>query len=146
MSTTTTNLNMVLNEGQDKFSIPTLNENLTKIDTAIGEQNKNLNVKLFATNITNFDIIYNDYLVQLNINGAITTDLIAYTIPNEYRPHKTLDVYGYIYEGTSEAYDALVRVNTDGKINIFYRQTHNSPWSSFSHQSWNVNVNIVYLK
>lgn len=41
MSTTTTNLNMVLNEGQDKFSIPTLNENLTKIDTAIGEQNKN---------------------------------------------------------------------------------------------------------
>ena len=42
MSTTTTNLNMVLNEGQDKFSIPTLNENLTKIDTAIGEQNKNI--------------------------------------------------------------------------------------------------------
>lgn len=42
MSTTTTNLEMILNEGQDKFSIPTLNENLTKIDTAIGEQNKNL--------------------------------------------------------------------------------------------------------
>ena len=50
MSTTTTNLNMVLNEGQDKFSIPTLNENLTKIDTAIGEQNKKIGLDLLWEN------------------------------------------------------------------------------------------------
>ena len=78
MSTTTTNLNMVLNEGQDKFSIPTLNENLTKIDTAIGEQNKNLSTFSEQFTVSNlkrvhFDIdTANSYLA---INFMVTDTL-----------------------------------------------------------------------
>lgn len=41
MSTQTTNLDMTLNSGSDKFDIPTINENFTKIDDAVGELNKN---------------------------------------------------------------------------------------------------------
>lgn len=65
MSTTTTNLNMVLNEGQDKFSIPTLNENLTKIDTAIGEQNKNIELV---------------HTFESGASGSVTVDLSKYKL------------------------------------------------------------------
>lgn len=36
MSTKTTNLGMILNDGQDKFSVSDINNNFEKIDTAIG--------------------------------------------------------------------------------------------------------------
>ena len=78
MSTTTTNLNMVLNEGQDKFSIPTLNENLTKIDTAIGEQNKNINnnviIPVDSTNIDNYVSGNVSYIVK---SGMCTVSFMA---------------------------------------------------------------------
>lgn len=70
MSTTTTNLNMVLNEGQDKFSIPTLNENLTKIDTAIGEQNKKIEIKALEC-IKLHDNVSYFYVAAIAVNNVV---------------------------------------------------------------------------
>ena len=86
MSTTTTNLNMVLNEGQDKFSIPTLNENLTKIDTAIGEQNKNfewgINSEIAVGKLSDGRTIYRKY-ISTSVTWGSTSSFQEYTIQHD---------------------------------------------------------------
>ena len=96
MSTTTTNLNMVLNEGQDKFSIPTLNENLTKIDTAIGEQNKNMtlfSVKTLSNITTQKGIVSSSIPFVCN---CVEWVVLAKTgVANDYESNVSLTNWNY---------------------------------------------------
>lgn len=123
MSTTTTNLNMVLNEGQDKFSIPTLNENLTKIDTEIGELNKNFGGlkistaqvvldKTSSVNTFQTDITYNNYCllgltwewganVEKDANG-----IVGYSLASDGK--LTIAKVDISYGGTNTIYITVI--------------------------------------
>lgn len=99
MSSQTPNINLTLPTGAEKVSRQIINENNTKIDTAIGTLNSNMNAR---TNIPNSQLttthtiqdssaLYvNNKIVTLNINMVLTSAVSSWdtliTLPSSLRP------------------------------------------------------------
>ena len=118
MSSQTPNINLTLPTGVEKVSRQIINDNNTKIDTAVGTLNNNM--ARTGTSVTNLAIhkqCGTVFLTYYGFNIGSEGKTLTQEVPSGYRPYGNSVFVGKTYNGSSYV-DCLITIKTDGTITI----------------------------
>lgn len=139
MSSQTPNLNLVLPVGTEKVSRQIINDNNTKIDTAVGSNSSaiaNLNNNINNTIATTIQQSGSNK-VYLNRIGAFilctfdgylmnANNVIANFIPSGFRPAIGVACFVLMYKSNSDNYVATINIATNGSMTVRRKDTASS--------------------
>ena len=96
--------------------------------------------------LQNVVLVSNGFMAELTSVRVPSNILSAITIPEKYRPINIREFYTSACNPVIKiTYDALVRVDAQGKVTVYYRDNFNADWIVLSQADWSVGISANWL-